>query len=100
MDLLKMKTSQRQNPAVSLTTSANTVRMAQRLHHRIFAKECGPRYPGKTFRPYTSVGVGALYLIDSGMFEGRQIVPGLSAAKELTGTYSILHLVCGIPYHF
>jgi hypothetical protein len=95
-----------------------------------FAFNAVARYPGKTFQPYASVGVGAFYFIGSGMFEGRQIVPGLNAAvgskwlitrdwglffegkynlaglnsldgaNGLTGTYSIFHLVGGVAYHF
>lgn len=95
-----------------------------------FAFNTVVRYPGKTFQPYASVGVGAFYFIGSGMFEGRQIVPGLNAAvgskwlitkdwglflegkynlaalnsfdgaNGLTGTYSTFHLVGGVAYHF
>jgi len=95
-----------------------------------FAFNAVARYPGKIFQPYASVGVGAFYFIGSGMFEGRQIVPGLNAAigskwlitrdwglflegkynlaglnsldatNGLTGTYNTFHLVGGVAYHF
>lgn len=50
MDVLKMETAQRSNLAVFLTKSADEVREAQRLRHRIFAEEYGAqlstRVPG------------------------------------------------------
>lgn len=41
MDALTMETAQRSKLAVSLTKSADEVREAQRLRHRVFAEECG-----------------------------------------------------------
>lgn len=100
MDVLRVETAQRSKLAVSLTKSADEVREAQRLQHRMFSEECGAHYPGKTFQPYASVRVGMFNFIDSGTLGDKQMVQGLNAANELTGASSISHLIGGVASHF
>ena len=88
------------------------------------------RYPGKLLQPYVGVGGGVFYFKSTGQIEGNQFYPGFNAqaglkvlATEewgffvegrynlanvsnfepilgLSGTYSILHVVTGVAYHF
>jgi hypothetical protein len=116
--------SYQENLRGNLTITKSSIRIIT------FALNAVARYPGKTFQPYASVGVGAFYIMGSDLFDGSQVVPGLNASVGskwfvtsewglflegkynragfsnldavygLNGTYSTFHLVGGVAYHF